>query len=134
MTDQYVTEDGQVDVDAVRERLTGESTVHRLRDWTDGDTLFGFQLMDPGNRATIGKTFREGGEYGESAENKAREHYDNTTLRRGVEVLYRATVQDPREDPPLAMDPGEPPLKYATLTDVEILDAKTHGEDGDRDD
>lgn len=125
----------ELNADALRERLAGEQLVHRLREWADGDTLFGVTFMNPDTGASMGKTFREGDEYGEGAESKAREHYESGIIASGVTVLFRGTVRDPRTEPRDPEDPGEPPLKFATLTDVEILDWKRGGEgngvDGD---
>lgn len=125
----------ELDADTLRERLSGEQMVHRLREWDDGDTLFGVTSMNADSGASMGKTFREGGERVNSAEQMARDRYENPPLpMSGVTVLFRATVRDPRTEPRDAMDPGEPPLKFATLTDVEILDWNTSedaGGDGD---
>lgn len=122
------------DVDALRGRVAGERLVHRLRDWTDGDTAYGVTSVSDSSGTSTGKTFREGGEYGEDAEAKAREQYDRPGLpMTGVTVLWRATVRNPRTEPRDPSDPGEPPLKFATLTDVEIMDWKQTGEGGDGD-
>lgn len=123
-----------MDADTLRERLSGEQMIHRLRDWTDGDTLFGVTSMNPDSGASMGKTFREGGERGEDAEQMARDRYERPALpMSGVSVLFRATVRDPWTEPRNPMDPGEPPLKYATLTDVEILEWTHTGGGGDTD-
>lgn len=117
--------------DSLRERLNGRQMIHRLRDWEDGDTLYGATTLTETGRS--GKTFREGGEFGDaSAKEMAREQFagDSALLANGVNVLYRATVQQVQTDPRDPDDPGEPPLKFATLTDVEILDWKQSG-DGD---
>lgn len=119
-----------VTADSLRERVSGKRIVHRLRDWTDGDTLFGVTAYTEGGAST-GKTFREGGEYGDDAEVQARDMYERPALpMSGVSVLYRATVRNPRTEPRDPMDPGEPPLKFARLTEVEVLDWKRVG-DGD---
>lgn len=123
-----------VDTDELRERLTGERMVHRLRDWTDGDTLFGTARFATDADACLGKTFQKGGERRASARQLARENYERTGIPMdSVSVLYRATVRDPRTEP-RGPDPGEPPVKFATLTEVEILDWKRErvsGGDGD---
>lgn len=124
--------DAPVDMVAVvRERLTGEQMVHRLRDWSDGDTLYGVTSINLDTGASSGKTYRAGGEYGADAEQKARDHFAGGTLASGVTVLYRATVQNPRTEPANPMDPGEPPLKFAYLEGVEILDWKQNRAGGD---
>jgi hypothetical protein len=122
-----------LDADALRERVSGEQMVHRLRDWTDGDTLYGVTSFNQDTGTSSGKTFREGGEYGEDAEQKARNQYERPGLpMSGVTVLFRATVRNPRTEPRNPADPGEPPLKFATLTDVDVLDWKQTGQgDGD---
>jgi len=117
----------------LRESLSGERMVHRLRDWEGGDTLYGAASVDlnQGGRSVSGKTYREGGEYGEDAEAKARGKYETPLLARGanVAVLYRATVRDPETEPRNPMDPGEPPLKFATLTEVEVLNYRAEDPD-----
>lgn len=112
--------------DYLRDRVSGEQMVHRLRDWTDGDTLYGVTSFSSSG-AAMGKTYRDRGEYRDTAEQKAREHFKNGPAFgsfSGVMVLYRATVTDVWDEGTDPADPGEPPLKYATLTDVEILDWK----------
>lgn len=117
--------------DDIRERLSGEGMVARLRDWTDGDTLWGVITLNPDTGFTSGKTFREGGEHGRDAGDMAREYYAGGGLTPvGVTALYRATVRDPRTEPRDPMDPGEPPLKFATLADVTVVKWKQSG-DGD---
>lgn len=93
--------------------------IHRLREWNDGDTLYGAVFL--GDRSPSGKTFRAAEE---PAEDRARDYY-NRDIFNGpgtTAVLYRATVRNPRTDPQNPADPGEPPLKQARLEDVEILD------------
>lgn len=119
--------------DSLRERLSGESMIHRLQDWNDGDTAYGVAQFTEKDRAATGKTFAEGGERFENAEERAREFYE-TGFPPGhvtVSVLFRATVENPRTEPNDPADPGEPPLKFATFTDVEILDWTDHTGDSD---
>lgn len=122
--------DGVTD-DELRQRISGEHLIHRLRDWNDGDTLYGAKTFNPDTGGGMGKTYREGDEYGEQdAEALARGMYSNGPTASGVSVLFRATVRNPRAEPRDPSDPGEPPLKYGTLTDVEILDWKQPGDGG----
>jgi len=115
--------------DTIRERVSGEQIVHRLREWNEGDTVWGVMAFDPSSGTSTGKSFREGHEYGEGAEQKARERYERPGLpMSGVTVLYRATVQNPRSEGRVGRD-AEPPLKFATLTEVEILNWKQTGGD-----
>lgn len=119
--------------DSLRERVSGENMVHRLRDWNDGDTLYAVTHFTAKDRGATGKTFREGGEHGDGAEKEAREFF-NSGFPPGhvtAAVLFRATVRDPRTEPLDPADPGEPPLKFATFTDVEILEWEDHRADSD---
>lgn len=119
--------------DTLRERVSGEHMVHRLRDWTDGDTVFAVTHFTDKDRGAVGKTFREGSGHGEGAEKEAREFF-NSGFPPGhvtAAILFRATVRDPRTEPRDPNDPGEPPLKFATFSDVEILEWEDHTGDGD---
>lgn len=111
--------------DSLRERLSGRQMIHRLREWEDGDTLYGARTYT--DSGASGKTFREGSEFGDTtALDMAREQFagELTLNTNGVSVLYSATVEQVQTDPRDPNDPGEPPLKFARLTDVEILDWK----------
>lgn len=121
-----------VSEETLRGWLSGRQGIHRLRDWTDGDTLYGVRTFSEDGGTSSGKTFREGGEHGADAEQMARDYYERPGLpMSGVTVLFRANVQNPRSEPRDPQDPGEPPLMYGTLTHVEILDWKQTGGDSD---
>lgn len=132
-----MTDEHDITEDELRNRISGNHMVHRLREWDDGDTLYGVESFQHDTGAATGKTYHEGGEYGEdTAEAKARNHFENPPPLAGgmVVVLYRATVQNPQTEPRNPMDPGEPPLKYANLISVEILEWKHTGDGGASDD
>ena len=117
----------------LRERVAGEQMIHRLREWTDGDTAFGVTTFNLETGTSSGKTYRVGTERGQTAREKARQNYDRAIFK-GVTVLFRATVRNPRTEPRNPMDPGEPPLKFGTLEDVEILEFRQTGENEDEGD
>lgn len=101
--------------------LTGKNTVHRLRAWEIGDTLWGYRTM--GECAETGKTFRDGSErmIEQTAEQMAENAFEDAVdlAADGTAVfLYSATIEDIREE--RYNSDGEPPLKYATLSDVKV--------------
>lgn len=96
---------------------TGQQMVHRLRDWDEGDTLYGVTFYNEGYDSGSGKTFKD--------EDSARGMFESGGLGAGPgsdTVLFKATVRNPTTEPHNPADPGEPPLKWAELEDVEILD------------
>lgn len=120
--------DGGLTEDAIRERLTGEQMVHRLRGWVDGDTLHGVITINPDTGASRGKTYREGEGGRLDAWKQARGEYERSCGRSwGVTALYTATVRDPKRRRRKRL--GAVPLKSATLTDVEILETELDGGD-----
>lgn len=107
------------DKSTLRDELSGHHLIHRLRNWEDGDDLYGAMFI--GDKVTSGKTFRPAEE---PAEERAREHY-NTDLFNGPDttaILYKATVRNPHAEAHDPNDPGEPALVHGDLENVEILD------------
>lgn len=116
-----------------RYKQDGEQMIHRLRDWEAGDTVFGYDIL--GESGGTGKTFKRGGEMGDiPAFRKAIQGFDNVPaigdeLGDGkVAFLWSAEIETTRTDPRDLNDPGEPPLKYAELSNVTVLASKTGGD------
>jgi hypothetical protein len=100
----------------------GQQMIHRLRDWSDGDILFGVRSYNAagGYTASSGKTFQD--------EGRARSMFNGSPVLGNKEdfdvILFKAVIRGPKRDPADPYDPGEPPSQYATLESVEILDRK----------
>jgi hypothetical protein len=111
---------------ALLDRLEGEQMIHRLRDWADGDTLWGVRSWNSSNGYTshMGKTFTDD-EYGTTGKAAASSEFDKyvqgpLASDSSDVVLFRATVRNPQTESRPSSDP-EPPLKYGDLEDVEII-------------
>lgn len=110
----------------IREKESGRSQVHRLRSWAVGDTVYGYEIVRP-NRGRMGKTFRHESPHRTPAEERARKAFDGVLSgplsTDGADVfLYKATIARLHANAPDPYDPGEPPLKFANLTDVQVID------------
>lgn len=122
-----------------RERQSGgERMVHRLRDWEEGDILWGWASVKEGS--STGKTYRHAtsdereehiGEYLEEAHTAAREAYEAVVENDGPMLgggpgaavfLFAARIESVDTEPP-GPDPGEPPLKFAELGKVVVVDS-----------
>lgn len=104
-------------------RLQNEQQmIHRLRDWSDGDLLYGVRSYNAagGYTASSGKTFQD--------EGRARSQFNSSPVFGNEDdfdvILFKAVIRDPKRDSADPYDPGEPPSTYATLENVEILDRK----------
>lgn len=112
-----------------REKAQGEQMIHRLRDWEAGDVIFGYEVHS--GSGSTGKTFKRGGEHGDTpAFRKAIQGFDNAPVlgdelsEGSTAYVWSATIQKTRTAP-RGPDPGEPPLKFAELEDVTVLASKT---------
>lgn len=104
-----------------------EQMVHRLRDWDPGDTIYGVTEVSGLGRS--GKTFTDN-EFGRDGKAVAEGYFEQAPVLGADEVyLWRAAIDTVRTDPRNPNDPGEPPLKFARLSNAEVLDYKeTQGE------
>lgn len=126
-------------------KQSGEQMVHRLRDWQEGDILWGYESVSP--NGSTGKTFsrrnREKrkdriGDLSDldpqDAHESARDAFDQmadpdpdaVSLGGGPDssiFLYAARIESVRTEGP-GPDPGEPPLKFAQLGKVAVVDSK----------
>jgi len=116
----------------IQSKESGESMVHRLRNWRPGDTVYGWDTLS--DNGSMGKTFR-GGDDGltDDPEGAARDGFEGAvdgplSSDTNDVFLWRATVESVRTDPP--NPDGEPPLKFAHLSDVRVLDYRL-GAEGD---
>jgi len=117
----------------IQSKESGESMVHRLRNWEAGDTVYGWDTLS--DSGSMGKTFR-GGENGltDDPEGAARDGFEGAVdgpLASDTNdvFLWRGTVKSVRTEGRNPMDPGEPPLKFARLSDVEVLDYRLGAEE-----
>lgn len=102
--------------------LAGEVSVHRLRDWEQGDTLWGYRTVTDGGAG--GKTYREGSDrmIETGAEGLARSAYEDAVdlAADGTAVfLYSATI-DRVYTATMLVGQDEPAEKHAMLSGVEI--------------
>lgn len=141
MTDDIRTDDTKQREQAFREhKQAGEHMVHRLRSWEEGDILWGWESVRPGG--TTGKTYRRAD--AQRMQGKDFEYLDpddsHESARGGYEAvadphkasmgggpdsavfLFVARIGSVRTEPHSMQDP-EPPLKFATLDKVRVLDS-----------
>ena len=138
-----LTADPKTREEAFKEhKENGEQMVHRLRDWEKGDILWGYESVS--GSGSTGKTFsrrnRENREERigdldgldpQDAHESARQAFesmtdpDKTSLGGGPDTsvfLYAARIESVRTEGP-GPDPGEPPLKFARLGKVVVVDS-----------
>lgn len=123
-------------------KSNGEQMVHRLRDWQEGDILWGYECVS--GSGSTGKTFsRRHSEEREEriskldsidpqdAHESAREAFESITdpdqqsLGTGPDssvFLYASRIKSVRTEPHSSHDP-EPPLKFAQLGKVVVVDS-----------
>lgn len=97
--------------------------VHRLRDWEAGDKIIGYDVVS-GN-ASHGKTFKPDGRLLDSDDPIAAVVEQATGALYDPEsdsevFVWSATIDRVRTEPRDPNDPGEPPLKFAELSDVTV--------------
>lgn len=116
--------DDSIEYTFKRRKEKGMNMVHRLRDWEAGDTIWGYDIqIDNGN--TTGKTFSrndstlvpEDEPYVEQVEERMEQMLD-THPSPAVGVVWVGTVETVTTEAHDHSDPGEPPLKHASVTDV----------------
>lgn len=141
-----LTDDTEAREQAFKEhKENGEQMVHRLRNWEEGDILWGYESVSP--RGSTGKTFsrRKSKESKERAEEKDFEHLDPDDAHESAKdafesctdpdsmsmgggpdtsvFLYAARIKSCRTEPHSSHDP-EPPLKFARLGKVVVVDSE----------
>lgn len=138
MDEIHTPDKTQRDAAFVESKENSEQMVHRLRSWESGDILWGWDSVSAEGAAT-GKTFRRGkdtldgdGELsGQTAPDAARDAYesikDSDADLRGATpgtsvFLYAARIESVRTEGGSSHDP-EPPLKFASLTDVAVVES-----------
>lgn len=102
--------------------LADEVTVHRLREWQQGDTLWGYRTVT--DSGASGKSYREGSDrmIDTGAEELARGSYEDAVDLAPDDTavfLYSATVDRVYTATAVGGE-GEPPEKHAMLSDIEI--------------
>lgn len=147
---ELLTTNDDVREQAFREyKEDGEQMVHRLRNWEAGDILWGWESIRDGS--STGKTYsrRKAKESKARAEAEDFEHLspddahesakdafeaccdpDRTSLGGGpgaAVFLYAARIGSVRTEPHSSHDP-EPPLKFATLEKVVVVDSHFENE------
>ena len=114
-------------VDVFRNRKEArEELVHRLHQWESGDTILCYDKLS--ESGSTDRTFRPDGplsgvETSDNSDDKAREEYHAAVERAGpgdAVFLWRAEIVSVSTEPKSPIDPGEPPLKFADLTSVEV--------------
>lgn len=121
--------------------------VHRLRDWQDGDILYGVAIIKS-NGSAMGKTYRhnpanqspkklDAVDVERQAHKSARSHYEGVVDTDNsnpmgwndgdVVFLYAAHIYNVTTEPLASSDPGEPPLKHADMEKVVVLDSEYNG-------
>lgn len=109
---------------------TGERMVHRLRDWSTGQTIWGWSVHTE-DGASMGKTHtRRDFEpmTGDETETRMRDELVSTAAAqltdisdtRAVAFVWVAEVAEVHTEPP-GPDPGEPPLKTAHLDHASVV-------------
>lgn len=122
---------------AFKQRLeTDEQMVHRLRDWSEGDIIWGWTHLKGGS--SMGKTYQREESVPTAADlsdyapghEQARTAYESAvgTAASGAVFLWVARIQSVRTEP-RGPDPGEPPLKHATLTNPHVLESEVISDD-----
>lgn len=121
-----LTEQDEATIEVVmkQRKETGMNMVHRLRDWEPGDTIWGYDIQVE-DGATSGKTFSrdesslvlEGEEYVTLVEERM-EAMLNEHKSPAVGVVWVGTIEKVTEEAHDHSDPGEPPLKHASISDV----------------
>lgn len=106
-------------------KMDGEIMVHRLRDWETGETIWGYDIV--GSGVSSGKTFKRGDDglvggemkFSEAIETRMEQHLEMAEPP-CVGFVWCATIERTRTEGRDPADPGEPPLKYAEVSDVVV--------------
>ena len=102
---------------------TGMNMVHRLRDWERGDTIWGFDIQSE-NGSTTGKTFDrsrrlpdDSDPFVETVEQRMAQTLE-MVKKPAVGFVWVGTIEKVTTEGHDHSDPGEPPLKHASISDV----------------
>jgi len=114
----------------VEMKQRGEHMIHRLRDWQVGQIVWGYDLHRE-NGSSTGKTFTRGGASSEDilrderGHEQAKEMYETRTeqIQSGAAFYWVGRITRVRVEGRNPADPGEPPLKFAELEQVKVLDS-----------
>lgn len=112
-------------------KLDGEHMVHRLRDWREGQIIWGWERENEGG--SMGKTYTRAG-VGQSMDDHPLDyeghrqamlayHQHAKNASTGTVFLWVGRVTKVRTAPGDPHDPGEPPNKFAQFTDVRVVDS-----------
>lgn len=103
----------------------GQHMVHRLREYSPDDIIWGYDVLT--ESGSMGKTYRRGVDGPDSTSDETFAEWVEEQAMASAEasgsclaVVWYATITELRSEAQDPMDPGEPPLTYATLTDVVV--------------
>ena len=105
--------------DFEKDKEDGKQAINRLRDWSEGDVVVGYEDVHVSGKT--GKTYKRdaGGDSGIEAAMEIAKDIDRLTCTDGYDIfVYTARVESVETE--RASD-EEPPLKFAQLSDVTVL-------------
>lgn len=132
------SEDAETRNEAFAEaKASGEQMVHRLRDWEEGQTIWGYEVRTEGG-GSMGKThtrddFSIGKPDEVTDEMEFKSHIVDSMYAmlgegggddRRVGFAWVAEIDRVRTEGRDPMDPGEPPLKFAVLRNVSVVESE----------
>lgn len=117
MATKATTREGEFE----QHKQSGEAMVHRLRDWSPGDKIVGYDVVS--ENASHGKTFQIDRERSlvdsvEDVKSQAQGPLYDPDSDSEL-FVWTATIESVTTEPP-GPDPGEPPLTFARLSDVSV--------------
>jgi len=112
--------DNILTVKELEKRMEKNQLIHRLRNWEDGDKIYGYSSfnLNSNYKNSMGKTDKP--ENKEYIVNDFERDFNN---KNSDNILFEATVRNPKTESAVG---SEPPLKKADLIDVKIIARKVY--------
>ncbi len=128
----FTTDEQQRNQAFIDRKQSGESMINRLRDWEVGQIVWGYDSVQ--ETGSTGKTFtrEEYGGYGDIEDTdrgheRALQMYEarceQTSTGPTALFCWVGKIQRVRVEAPDPSDPGEPPLTFAELDAVKVLES-----------